>query len=105
MKRLYIILIVLLISCSENEQTKLIVEDIPDDPVLTILIKKNQIICTIGIGTRDYANKLGIKKVLNFDGDLETLKEKIVPYLKKNMKILIIKHLNLSQNLQVLIYH
>ena len=30
----------------------------------------------------------GIKKVLNFDGDLETLKEKIVPYLKKNMKIL-----------------
>ena len=40
MKRLYIILIVLLISCSENEQTKLIVEDIPDDPVLTILIKE-----------------------------------------------------------------
>ena len=52
------------------------------------LLKKNQIICTIGIGTRDYANKLGIKKVLNFDGDLESLKEKIVPYLKKNMKIL-----------------
>ncbi|MDC3109896.1 hypothetical protein OA490_02890 [Flavobacteriales bacterium] len=40
MKRLYIILIVLLISCSENEQTKLIVEDIPDDPLLTILIKE-----------------------------------------------------------------
>ena len=40
MKRLYIILIVLLISCSENKQTKLIVEDIPDDPVLTILIKE-----------------------------------------------------------------
>ena len=40
MKRLYIILIVLLISCSENEQTKLIIEDIPDDPVLTILIKE-----------------------------------------------------------------
>ncbi len=40
MKRLYIILIVLLISCSENEQTKLIVEDIPDDPVFTILIKE-----------------------------------------------------------------
>ncbi len=40
MKRLYIILIVLIISCSENEQTKLIVEDIPDDPVLTILIKE-----------------------------------------------------------------
>ncbi len=40
MNRLYIILIVLLISCSENEQTKLIIEDIPDDPVLTILIKE-----------------------------------------------------------------
>ena len=40
MKRLYIILILLIISCSDNEQKKLMIEDIPDDPVLTILIKE-----------------------------------------------------------------
>ena len=51
-------------------------------------IKKSHLVFTIGNGTKDFANKIGINKVINIDGDTEKLKKKIVPYLKQNMKIL-----------------
>ena len=51
-------------------------------------IKESHLVFTIGNGTKDFANKIGITKVINIDGDTEKLKKKIVPYLKPNMKIL-----------------
>lgn len=51
-------------------------------------IKESHLVFTIGNGTKDFANKIGINKVINIDGDTEKLKKKITPYLKQNMKIL-----------------
>ena len=51
-------------------------------------IKESHLVFTIGNGTKDFANKIGINKVINIDGDTKKLKKKIIPYLKQNMKIL-----------------
>ena len=51
-------------------------------------LKKNSKIIVIGDGTYLKAKEMGIKKVINIDGNLDDLKKQIILELKKGNKIL-----------------
>ncbi len=62
-------------------------------------LKKNSKIIVIGDGTYLKAKEMGIKKVINIDGNLEDLKKQIILELKKDNKILHPKSNILDENL------
>ncbi len=52
------------------------------------ILKKSKLTFTVGPGTKTNAIKKGINNIIDVDGDLQKLKNRIKPHLKDNMNIL-----------------